>query len=474
MKKYIALLSIFILTPGIQAKREVTAHSFMYTKPGYYDVVMEQSLWHDVAYNKSHPFKAGLQAIPFFQQSKPLNKNARYFLMNNKTELLVSGDSNTADKEIRDIRAEWINLPSNFRGILSINPKQQQKGCMFEYHQDLQWFDIPFLRDMYITVFMPISETHNSINLTQTDVINEGSSFPHNIIEAFNQPTWCFSRISNKKKRIGVAEIRLKIGTSYISEEYFQLNYYTVLAIPTGNKQNGKTMFQAVNGNNHHLGIGAGINIQAPLNRVLTDYAWCFFLDLESVILIRNKQYRTYDLFGKQWSKFLLVNKKNSDETTIPLTTNLPGVNFLTQKITAKPFNVVDFALGWRLNTHQFEAEIGYGIWGHGNERTNLDQPFTEVFGIAGSAPGKTASKSTIAFQADDDDDFVPINKSDFNPQSGESFGGFTQRAFMSIGWINKGNVADTILGTGWSVDVPFHNSFLQLWKIWIKLSAIF
>lgn len=478
MKKYLALLFVFFVTPSIDAKREVFAHSFMYTKPGYYDVVMEQALWHDIAYNKKGSVKAGLQAIPFFQQSIPMEKNARYFLMNDKCELLVAGDK-TPYVLTRDVRAEWVGLPDNFSGTLSLNPKQQQKGCTLEYHQDLkQWVDIMVLRDMYVSIQMPISETHNSINLTQTNITNPNTTFPENIIEAFDQPSWCFSRITDVKKRVGVPEIRVKIGTSYISENAFQLNYYSAMAIPTGNKQDAKTMFEPVNGNNHHFGIGAGINIQAPLNRDLTDYAFCFFLDLESVILIRNKQFRTYDLFDKPWSRFLLVNKMNVNPPVTPIdlptTTNLPGVNFLTQRITAKPFNVVDFAMGWRMRTQSVEAEVGYGIWGHGNERTNLDQPYTEVFGIAGSAPGKTASRSTIAQKAPDDLDFVPILKSDFDPQSGESYGGFNQRFLASIGWIKKGRTTDGILGAGCSVDVPFHNSFLQLWKAWVKLAATF
>jgi hypothetical protein len=479
----------------MHAKREVFAHSFMYTKPGYYDVIMEQALWHGIEFNKKGSVRGGLQAIPFFQNSMSLEKNARYFLMNGKTELLVSGDANIADLEVRDIRAEWINLPPTFRGFLSVNPKQKQKGCLFEYNQDLgRFFDVRFLRDMYIKILMPVSVVKNNIHLTETNVSNPGTNFPQNIIQAFNQPSWEFSRISNcQDKKIGIAELTIKVGSYYKSEDFFQLNYYSVLALPTGNKQNAKTMFEPVNGNNHHLGIGGGIQIQFPLNRDTSSFAWCGFIELESVILIRNKQYRTYDLFDKPWSRFLQMNVVGAEPNT-----NQPGVNYMTQRITAKPFNVTDFALGWRLSYKWVEAELGYGIWGHPNERTNLHQPSAfhifgitgdttvttnqtpvmtnqpVAFGIAGSAPGKTASKSTIAFKAPDDLVFVPILTSDLDPQSGESFGGFTQRAFGSIGWANKGAIADTVLGFGWSVDVPFHNSFLQLWKIWLKLGTTF
>jgi hypothetical protein len=481
MKKYLALLSVFFITTSNGYERKVFAHSFMYTKPAFYDVVMEQALWHNIAYNKKGTVKGGIQIMPFYQQSMPLEKNARYFLIEGKNELLVAGDNTPpADLINRDIRAEWVGLPKDFTGILSLNPKQKQAGCQLEYHQDLKnWTNVAVLRDMYITMLLTASETHNHINLKQTNITNPGTTFPEDILQAFNQPSWCYSRITNDiKKKVGVAELRIKIGTSYISEEYFQLNYYSILAIPTGNKQNAKKMFQAVNGNNHHLGIGAGINMQAPLNRDTSSFAFCAFLDLESVILIRNKQFRTYDLFNKPWSRFLLINQPNTIPA-LPLAdiesiSNLPGVNFLTQKIYAKPFNVVDFALGWRLASKYIEAEVGYGIWGHGTERTNINHAFTEVFGIAGSAPGKTASKSTIAFQAPDDLDFVPITRFDLDRQSGESGGGFAQRALMSIGWIYKGNSIDTILGVGGSVDVPFENSLLQIWKAWVKLSATF
>src|SRR5260221_11354528 len=103
MKKYLALLvSLFFITPNNGYDRDVYAHSFMYTKPAYYDVVMEQALWHNIAYNKKGSVKGGLQVVPFFQQSMSLCKTAKYFLMRGKTELLVAGD-NTPVILYRDI-----------------------------------------------------------------------------------------------------------------------------------------------------------------------------------------------------------------------------------------------------------------------------------------------------------------------------------------------------------------------------------
>ena len=478
MKKYLALLvSLFFITPNNGYDRDIYSHSFMYTKPAYYDLQMEEALWHNIAYNKEGSVKGGLQFIPFYQQSMALDKNAKYFLIKGKTELLVAGDE-TPYRLSRDVRAEWVNLPADFSGILSLSPTQRQAGIFLEYQQDLKnWTNVAVIRDMFLTIYMPISETENQINLCQGNVTNPQETFPQDILEAFNQPSWEYSRICNKqKKEVGVAELRIKLGTSYISENYFQLTYYSVLGIPTGNKQNAHTMFQPVNGNNKYLGIGAGITMQAPLNRNLDVYALCLFVNLESVILIRNKQFRTYDLQNKPWSRFLMVNLPNDVDNPIDIeeTTNLPGVNYFTQRIYSKPFNVVDFDLGWRLATQSFEGEVGYAIWGHPTERTNLNNPITQPFGIAGSGPGKTASRSTIAQKAPDDLDFVPITRFDLNQNVGESSGGFVQRAFVTAGWISKNDNVDTVLGLGASFDIPLETSILQLWKVWGKFAVTF
>ena len=82
MKKYLALLlPLLYIAPSNTYDRKVFSHSFMYTKPAFYDVAMEQSLWHNIAYNKKGSIRGGIQAIPFFQSSMSLEKNARYFLM---------------------------------------------------------------------------------------------------------------------------------------------------------------------------------------------------------------------------------------------------------------------------------------------------------------------------------------------------------------------------------------------------------
>ena len=245
-----------------------------------------------------------------------------------------------------------------------------------------------------------------------------------------------------------------------------------MLVIPIADKEHAEFLFDPVVGNNHHMGIGAALNIQAPLNRDTTYVAFCFFLDLESTILIRNKQHRTFDLRGKPWSRFLLMNKQEGVE---PLT-DVPGVNLMTYKAVIKPFNVVDFAMGWRTKTQNAEFEAGWGIWGHGYERIDHIKNFTEVFGIAGTEPGTTASRSTISKRApnDPEDTFVAITPFDLDLQSGANPGALNFRVFMSTGIINIHRHHDSVFGLGWSIDLPYKNSTVQVWKAWIKFGGSF
>src|SRR5581483_6080375 len=207
MKRFCILLLLLAITHTAHLRadehRTYSSRSFMFTKPAYYDIVQEQALWHDVVYNKKGSVLGGLQFIPFYQRSMSLNNSKKYFLINKKTELLVAGDNNIAALPVRDVRAEWLGINNGeFQGNLTINPRQEQFGFVLEYSQDLKkWLDVMFIRDMYISVIAPFCSVSNNLHLRQFNVANQGTQFPRNIIEAFNQPSWEFGKINPRSKR---------------------------------------------------------------------------------------------------------------------------------------------------------------------------------------------------------------------------------------------------------------------------------
>ncbi len=53
-------------------------------------------------------------------------------------EAVIAGDTaRTSLNKLYDIRAEWLGLPSDFKGSYTLNPEQRQFGIVLENHQPL-------------------------------------------------------------------------------------------------------------------------------------------------------------------------------------------------------------------------------------------------------------------------------------------------------------------------------------------------
>lgn len=470
--------------------------SYMFTQPAYMHFCMYYQGIHDLFLRKNGTMKSGLHAIGFYQHSISWEKDAWYFLINCKSELLVSGDINIGDTFVRDVRAEWLNLPHNFRGRFSINPKQRQAGCLIEYHQDLiKFFEgVPFLEDSWLSISaVPVLWVQNDMNFKQFDMVNTGTSTtgPNNLCQAFNQQAWCFGKIDGTRNRTRPAEIRLMLGKTYLSEHNFEIAYYSALTVPLGNKPTPCFLFDSVVGNGQHVGIGAGAQFQLVLNRAPSLLDWCFYFGLESIFLIRNTQLRTYDLVNKPWSRYMQYNRRNG-----PPNENIPGVNVLTLKTRVKQFGLFDFTMGMRVKTAHFEYELGYNIWGHSQEQLYLRDEFISQcrpeIGIAGvgalnpTAPldrqvATTSSFSTIGTLAPNDVDpktgepvFVGVRVTDIDLTSAAAGSAINHTLNTAVTFINKGTINDALVGAGFLIAFPQRNGSLFTWTIWAKAAVTF
>jgi len=508
MKKYILGIVIFCCTVqatfrvdlNLQEPRETFAHSFMFTRPAYYNLSMIQTLWHDFFLNKEGSALASVQVIAFHQQSKEDNDTKRYFLPYSakaskggpycSTQVLIAGDNVEQDFFIRDVRAEWLDLPNTFRGILTINPKQQQSGVMIQYNQDFKkFFCSSFFENAWLTISVPLVHVQNEFNPMQSNITgvithDKNTHQPDDILEAFNQPDWCYDRFPiHKQSTFGIAELRIDFGCTYIfkNQEYDQMAYYSMVTIPLAGRQDPQFIFSPFAGNDQHFGYGGGILTQFLLNRNPERCAWCFFANVEAIWLFHNREKRTFDLINKPWSKFMLFTHKNS-----PPGTTVPGVNVLTQSVKTTPMGIFDFSTGWRLQIEAINIDLSYNLWGHGREKISLHEDccvfdFTE-YGIAGKGfiinQGKevaaSASHSTIDQQADNDITFVTINPLELDLRSGASAGALNQKVQVAIGTECKGNAIESFFGVGACFDFPYKNSALKLWSLWLKGGASF
>ncbi len=491
MKKYVIGLLLCIASSLFAEPQEVFSRSFMYTRPAWFNIAMDQQLWHNFVYAKDGPGYGGFQFISYYQKSRPRAKNARYFLINRKNVLLISGDNNTNLLFERDIRAEWVNLPTDFKGKMSLCPEQRQMGFKLMYSQDLKKFtDFWFMKDWTLGFELPVNLVENNINFCQFDMSSIGTQIgtQPDIFSAFNQCDWKYAKIPTRKKnRFRPAELKVTLGRAFPLEDYFQLDSFMGLAIPLADHQDAEFLFSPYVGNNRHVGLSGTVLMQLLLNRHSERFAWLFFIDLEGIFYVRNKQHRTYDLKNKPWSRYMQYVRRGD-----PPGQTIPGVNLLTFPSLVRPFGTSDFSFGWRIITGAFEFEVGYDLWGHGDERVKLRSPVNTPFnrkcgglndfGIAGAGTiiekgqvvAATASKSTIACQTADDDKFTGICENDIDLCSAAASSALNHKIHVACGIEHIGDNMNGFAGFGFFFEFPQKNSPLANWGTWFKVGGTF
>jgi len=270
-----------------------------------------------------------------------------------------------------------------------------------------------------------------------------------------------------------------------LDDDNNQVASFTSILIPTDGKAEGKYLFEPLVGYNGHLGIGAGANFQFGLNKSRENFDLCFFLNLEALFLIRNMQKRTFDLKCKPWSRYLLFKHADGHIHDI-----YPGVNVLTQFVKVRPYNMVDLSMGFRFKTEHTELEVGYNIWGHGEEKIECLQKFTKCWGIAGlqqegDTKPRSASLSTICSreataaektedQASSEFKFIPIDECDLDKDSAASQGALNHRVHVAFGYEGPGDKVNGFVGLGGYYEIPQKNSALKNYGFWFKLGGSF
>ena len=475
---------------NVACPQERFGRSFMFTRPLFNHIATDQAAWHNFVQKKNHTTRASAQITGAYQDTRENRAIERYFLINGKNELLVAGGpSLTVNGECRDVRAEWVGLPSDFIGTMRINPKQTQYGVDLKYNQDIGTFlDVPFFRDSWFSVQFPLTVVNNNINLHETSLVPTFTGFPNSIAQAFNNPDWCYGRIGCNHTAIQVPWVTVMMGSPFLGERYNQIGYYTGITIPTSKKADPKYLFSPITGYNGHIAINAGVNFNVLLNKEIDHFAACWYLNLDNIFLIRAKQKRTFDLKGKPWSRYMQYHVRCSPEQPveeIPASQQfVPGVNVLTRDAIVHPYNIVDFGTGFRFTfENKLEVEFGYGIWGHTEEWVYIiceqqTPPSIGLIGIAGtSSPDgtpHTASQSTIAKLAENDDFFVAVNDFDLDPESAASWAALNHGAHGSVNYLYFGSNVDAFVGVGWFLDFPQKNAALQTWGVWAKAGASF
>lgn len=476
--RILALSSMCLLFSGIEAHRNYTSQTYMFTHPLYQNIAAISGVWDEIVANAENAScKSALQALVIGQDSVDSFDCTRgYFSIDCKHTMLVTGDDSPRVLD-RDIRSEWLGITDpTFEGTLTLQPEQRQVGAILSYNQTLgAWCSWDLIKDWWIDITIPIFQVKNRLNTC-------GST--DEVVQSFTNPAYYlgnklkFARISNlETQETGIGVIQLRLGGTFLNHDGFFLDYYGGLGIPAEGKPCPKFLFPATLGNDEHLVIIAGGHFKMPITCWRDTCNLRMFLDIENSYYVASHQERTFDLLHKQYSRYLPVRREDDPAT-------IPAANVLTLDVHINSGSYVDLCTGVEFSGEHIVFEAGYKLWAHSNDeiRPRCDccikrEPIFTQYGIADtSSPSSTAtaSESTISKLAEPDPTFVHLRIMDIDFCSGAAGAsvvqGFHTALYYRPGYQGTGFFA----GVGGFFETPNNNAALQNWGAWCKLGMSF
>jgi len=455
-----------------------TDRTFFVPRPLYQNLAVRQQLWYSTINHRQGPAHAVAHALGIYQKSRDTHNLPAYFLFDCLNSLTIRGDD-VADYSNRNVRAEWLGLPSSFDGSLVLQPRQEQAGAIIFYNQRLdKFFSVDFFKHAWVEASIPVIRVENSLGFDQ-DITSTGTTYPGTLSEAFNQPTWEYGHLyTGSQHKTSVAEVRLTLGWEIPVKAEMGLSSYSSFIIPTHRTQEPRDIFSPIVGNNGHVGMATGVRFDIPLHEKESCLKLWLFMQGEAEYFFYNTQKRIFDLKDKPWSRYMQYRREGYEDT-------VPGVNILTVHSHVHPHLVGEFVAGFKTTYGGFEAEIAYSLWARSGERVRLlpqhcndcSSPdfIFEDYGIAGTS-GMSASTSTINQLGEDDETFVNISFRDINLCTGTFPGGSAQRVHASLGYATcQENRYQVFMGVGGFYEGPRNrNTALKNWGAWANLGLGF
>ncbi len=294
----------------------------------------------------------------------------------------------------RDLEARNFNLVtidgaaglvgSQYQGVITFNPKQTIAGVGFTFKQSF-WKNKDDVPTIWGEIAFPVQYIKNEMNLCENISQNGGGTSPTlgldgaphvgTMQEAFRQANWNYGKVDNFKDMSawGVADVELRIGYNSMHSDDCDLNAYIGILAPSGTKIdqcNAGYLFNAVIGNNHHVGLLYGTHFGYTLYEQ-GNHGLRMDLDMSSKYLFSNHQWRSFDLVQQgEWSRYLevytSVNQATAATTGSPdfnLYSGTSGINVFTQKVRVTPRFYTNINWGLNYSYCAFDMEVGYNLW---------------------------------------------------------------------------------------------------------------
>lgn len=248
---------------------------------------------------------------------------------------------------------EYYGLGLHYRYHFSCDP---EKGFFFDTA-------IPF---MHVTTDMGMSEKIIQTGGPNGDDPNVPVDAVANMTQAFKQKDWAYGRIDGARSKLGVSDIQLGIGYTYVKEETHHLSSYTGLVIPTGNKPKGKYVFEPIVGNGGHTGIVFAMDLGFLLWGTSTQRI-ALELNTASTFFLHANQVRSFDLKNNMWSRYMFVYNNEKARWVSQ------GINKFSKEVSVGHGFVrnINLATTWT-HCNGMQIEGGYQFFSRSTESVSL------------------------------------------------------------------------------------------------------
>lgn len=319
---------------------------------------------------------------------------------------LVFSGSQVEDRSGCDIIADNFGLSPYFKGEIHFRP------VIENYFIDNQLFiGLDCVQPgLYARVQTPLVHTRWSLNMCEKQL--DGSEQPFapcimsrdevtparsikqalsgNFVFGDMHEPWCYGKFSPcPLTKTRLADIDLIVGHNPVNTPFSHLGLYVQLVLPTGNKPNGRYIFEPIVGNGGHFEAGAGISGHVVVWEGNCCDSLAVYVEGNVTHLFSNTQRRSFDLCKNgPLSRYLLLKELTPDGNYAH---NLvSGINFTTRTIHSSVSVKGDISAKVAYRTDRLSIDVGYNFYGNTQERvcfasSRCNKKIPQLVGIKGS-----------------------------------------------------------------------------------------
>ncbi len=371
-------------------------------------------------------------------------------------ETITISGSHLTNRGADDWLADYFYLPTDFKSKISFKPIVDNIGAEFEFFVSLdEWTP-----GLYFALYAPLVHSRWDLNMCETiELQGTSSSAPgyftpdtlqrNALLNNFTQYangklispitqtvggtdfTITFQNLLNAKisthqlTQTRLADMRAILGYYFVRNDYFHCALQALITAPVGNRPEGEFLFEPTIGNGHHWEFGGSLLGHGILwQSAQQDKQIIFTGDISVTHLFGARQKRTFDLAGKPFSRYMLIERLGT-----PITNNLtgngltPSAQFVHEVLPVANLTKLSVDSSITLQGEitalftfvcdHFSWDIGYNFWGITCEKLTLRgiNPFennkkwalkgdAQVFGFDRGAGGAGPLVGAVALSA--------------------------------------------------------------------------